>query len=183
MRSWTELSIWRRTQPESNLTQQLNEHFSSGRSIAFRAGGVIDGFHIEENSENQSFGYCPNQCQASIKEEIHLESDETVKSISYGRITASWSTYKNRPCRLSIKTNLQTYGPFSPDFCSESVEIVEIPSGTRLIDFFKSNVKTALVTTGFAGDQYFFDGFISGECIQSCNRVTTLSWRIRRFLK
>ena len=60
-----------------------------------------------------------------------------------------------------MKTNLQTYGPFSTDYCSESVEIIQIPSGTRLIDFFKSNIKTALVRTEIEGNQYFFDGFTS----------------------
>ena len=135
-------------------TQACNDH--DCRSITIRSGEIIDAFYIEEGSSSQKFGFCGSSstCEGSTSKMFDLAADEIIQSITYSR--SKGLRYTNYVCRLSLHSNVRIIGPYSTSHCNTAVYQVDIPSGTTLINFFKSDAKTR---TKYGYN--FFDGFKS----------------------
>ena len=93
----------------------------------------------------------PRQDVCQEEDLVLLDPDEVIQSISYGR---SNSFYNNFPCHLSIRTNKQFVGPFSPTNCSIPHLIVEIPDNVVALDFLREKT----LSRSHNGST-FFDGF------------------------
>ena len=120
--------------------------------VIVHEGLIIDGISID----GELFGR-----NHKNKKEIILRGDEKVIAIDYSLYDGTSFTDTNLDdtiCRLTIKTNYDTYGPYSvPSLgCEEKVESVIVPSYLSLKDFFE----TYSTTTKNEG----FFTFTPGDC-------------------
>ena len=122
----------------SQLTIQNGNIVSSEcveqNSIIVHEGWIIDGISID----GELFGR-----NHKNKKEINLGGDEKVIAIDYSLYDGTSFTdtnLDNTICRLTIKTNYDSYGPYSvPSLgCEEKVESVIVPSNLSLKDFFET---------------------------------------------
>ena len=102
--------------------------------VIVHEGLIIDGISID----GELFGR-----NHKNKKEIILGGDEKVIAIDYSLYDGTSFTDTNLDdtiCRLTIKTNYDTYGPYSvPSLgCEEKVESVIVPSYLSLKDFFET---------------------------------------------
>ena len=133
-------------------------------TIAITSGAVVDGISIEHGINVYPFGFCSANKHCG-KNQITLDEDEKVQSITYGRSIIPYdrfNAYLNFICRLSFHTNKRVFGPFATGWCSELIYRVDIPSEMMLVDFFNQNLKTKLTPHHESGNnEPFFDGFTS----------------------
>ena len=136
-------------------------------TIALKSGDfLVGGISIEHGIDVYPFGFCSaNTSKHCGMNQITLDEDEKVQSITYGRSIIPYdllNAYLNLICRLSFQTNKRVFEPFATGWCSELIYRVDIPSEMMLVDFFNQNLKTKLTPHHESGNnEPFFDGFTS----------------------
>ena len=119
------------TQQKRHINFFVSDLFSK---VIVHEGWIIDGISIDEELFGKSHA---NQ------KEIILGSDEKVFAIDYSLYDGTSFTETNLDdtiCRLTIKTNYDSYGPYSvPRLgCEEKVESIIVPSYLSLKDVFET---------------------------------------------
>ena len=153
-----DLSTLNTTTPTTPLKTTVTTTTSSVTMITIKSGAVVDGISIENGMDVYVFGFF-SACEHCGKEQITLDEDENIQSMTYGR--SSHITYRYLICNLSFQTNKRVLEPFATWKCSEPIYRVDIPSEMKLVDFFNQDLKTKLWRTDYGEDQQFFDEFTS----------------------
>ena len=155
-----DLSTLKTTTPTTPLKTTLTTTTSSVTTIVIKSGAVVDGISIENGIDVNLFGFF-SACENCGKEQITLDEDENIQSMTYGR--SSHITYRYLICNLSFQTNKRVFGPFASrsNRCSGPIYSVDIPSEMMLVDFFNQDLKTKLNWAETGNMETFFDGFTS----------------------